>query len=623
MTSSAASRSTVSEIHQAIAAKTAARRPSELTHRRARMGLGAIGAVLAASALAASTSVAATPPTVTEMFASTGLEQSFTVPAGVTSIRVSAIGAPGEAGQVDSPFSSAAPGGYGADVAGDLLVTPGEVLYVEVAEKSFNGGGSGGFEGGGAGGGASDVRTVPAASSGSLESRLLVAGGGGGGGATFEEGSGGAGGNAGSPGAEGTDNEDYGPDGRQNSAGGGAGTLTGGGAGGARCRESGPWSGGEGELGSGGTGGEGFDSPVSGGGGGGGGYWGAGGGEGSCPYDEEFGGAGAGGGGGSSYLEEDATYASFGLASPSTAPSVTISYATPATATSSASTVSFPGTQPLDTVSAPQTIKLKNEGGSPLALSAETFADSEPTVSTDDPEAFLIGSSSCMGAIAFEGSCEVTVRFSPQVTGTSTATLRIAGNMGAGPTVIDLSGTGGTLPEGPQGATGAQGPQGEAGATGAQGAQGAQGEAGATGAQGAAGGQGAKGETGAAGQAGATGSQGHAGEAGKPGATGPQGPVGPKGEQGPRGSTATYVCHPRRRHGSYKEACFVSVRNPSGAASTAKLERNGVTYASAAIGRSTGVAALLLKADRKVPAGRYTLVLAGKHGTSSQTITIG
>ena len=333
MTSSAASRSTVSEIPQAIAAKTAARRPSESTHRRVRMGLGAIGAALAASALAASTSVAATPPTVTEIFASTGVEQSFTVPVGVTSIRVSAIGSAGETGQVDSPFSSAAPGGYGADVAGELPVTPGEVLYVEVAEKSFNGGGSGGFEGGGAGGGASDVRTVPVASSGSLESRLLVAGGGGGGGATFEEGSGGRGGDAGTPGGDGTTGERFGPDGTQNSAGGGAGTLTGGGSGGARCQELGPWTGAEGVSGSGGLGGEGFASPVSGGGGGGGGYWGAGGGEGSCPFDEEFGGAGGGGGGGSSYVEEDATYASFGLASPSSLPSVTIGYATPATAT--------------------------------------------------------------------------------------------------------------------------------------------------------------------------------------------------------------------------------------------------------------------------------------------------
>ncbi len=45
-------------------------------------------------------------------------------------------------------------------MVGQLPVTPGEVLYVEVAQNSFNGGGLA-AEGGGAGGGASDVRTVP------------------------------------------------------------------------------------------------------------------------------------------------------------------------------------------------------------------------------------------------------------------------------------------------------------------------------------------------------------------------------------------------------------------------------------------------------------------------------
>jgi hypothetical protein len=174
--------------------------------------------------------------------------------------------------------------------------------------------------------------------------------------------------------------------------------------------------------------------------------------------------------------------------------------------------------------------------------------------------------------------------------------------MGAGPTVVTLSGTGGTLPQGPKGATGAEGPQGTSGA------------------------QGAKGETGAAGQAGATSSQGLAGEAGKAGAVGPQGasgPQGPKGERGPRGSTAIYVCHPRQRNGKYKEACFVSVTVPSGAAATAKVERHGVTYASATFDRTRSASTLLLKAERKVPAGRYTLVLTGKHGRSLETVTIG
>ncbi len=104
--------------------------------------------------------------------------------------------------------------------------------------------------------------------------------------------------------------------------------------------------------------------------------------------------------------------------------------------------------------------------------------------------------------------------------------------------------------------------------------------------------------------------------------TGPRGPAGPKGEQGPRGLTATYVCHPRRRNGKYKEACFVSLLVPPGAAATAKLERDGVTYASASGRPRDRCSALLLKAERKVPAGRYTLVLSGKHGTSLETVTI-
>ena len=55
-------------------------------------------------------------------------------------------------------------GGAGADVVGQLPVSTGEVLYVEVAARGFDGGGFGGdaLEGGlgGSGGSASDLRTV-------------------------------------------------------------------------------------------------------------------------------------------------------------------------------------------------------------------------------------------------------------------------------------------------------------------------------------------------------------------------------------------------------------------------------------------------------------------------------
>jgi hypothetical protein len=603
MTRSAASRFSASDSSRADIPDSDKRRLSEPACRRARTGLGAIGAVLAASALATSTSAAATPPIVTETFASTSAEQSFTVPLGVSSVRVNAIGAPGEAGRFGFNGTDGA-GGAGADVVGQLPVSTGDVLYVEVAAPGFNGGGPGGFsatfEGGigGSGGGASDVRTVSQAEPESLESRLLVAGGGGGGGGAFNRGVGGNGGNAGNPGTAGTGGlSSY--DGIP----GGAGTLTGGGSGGTGCSQ--PESAGEdGNPGVGGEGGEGFFSPwASGGGGGGGGYTGGGGGEASCnPGPEEA--AAGGGGGGSSFVFGGASFSSFGAASTSTAPSISITYLTPATATPGGSSVTFPATQPLQTVSAPQTITITNTGGNPLQISGLTFAGSASPLSTDAPEDFLIGSSTCFGSIAYEESCQLTVRFAPQNEGAQTGTLRILGNMGAGATVLTLGGTGGPFPKGLQGATGAQGAQ---GATGAQGFQGASGA------------QGAKGETGAGGPAGATGPQGPAGEAGKPGATGPQGP---KGERGPRGLTATYVCHPRRRNGSYKEACFVSVSVPSGAAAMARVERDGVTYASATVGRSTGTSELLLKAERNIPAGRYTLVLSGKHGSKLETVTI-
>ncbi len=594
MTSTAASRRRASD-----------RSHAETHRRRARAGLGAIGATLAASALMATSAAAAAPPTMTETFSSTGAEQSFTVPTGVSSVRVNAIGAAG--GQAFGPFGNDGTGGAGADVVGQLPVSAGEVLYVEVAASGFNGGGSGGegFEGGfgGSGGGASDVRTSSMAEPESLESRLLVAGGGGGGGGAFQDGAGGDGGNAGNPGTAGS-----GGSSSTDGIAGGAGTLTGGGAGGtASCAEP-EVSGENGGVGFGGRGGgEAFSPWSSGAGGGGGGYTGGGGGEGSCDPEPENAAAG-GGGGGASFVYGGASFSSFGAASTSTAPSVSITYLTPATATPNTSAVTFSATQPLQTVSAPQTIKITNTGGNPLQISGVTFADSTSPLSTDAPEDFLVGSSTCFGSIAYDESCQLTVRFAPQNEGAQTGTLQILGNMGAGPTAIDLSGTGGTLPEGPQGETGATGAQGPNGAQGARGETGAAGQNGVTGVQGS---------------AGEVGKQGATGEAGKQGAAGPQGLVGPKGERGPRGLTATYVCHPRRRNGSYKEACYVSVKTPAGAAATAKVERDGVTYASATINRSGSVAALLLRADRKVPAGRYTLVLTSRHGTSSETITVG
>ncbi len=241
----------------------------------------------------------------TQTFFYTGAEQTFTVPAGVFSVEVLAVG--GRGGDADQL------GGAAAQVTGDLSVIPGETLYVEVGgpggDSGFGGGG--GFNGGGAGagggGGASDVRTSPVAAGLSPDDRLIVAGGGGGGGVTGRgtAGAGGAAGEAGTPSRTGVSSN--GPEG------GGAGTASGGGAGGG----GGCGPGQAGHLGTGGNALEGHQCIYL-GGGGGGGYYGGGGGCSASWY------SGGGGGGGSSLVPAGGS-----VVPASSEPQVQISYTGP------------------------------------------------------------------------------------------------------------------------------------------------------------------------------------------------------------------------------------------------------------------------------------------------------
>ncbi len=99
----------------------------------------------------------------TTVFNYTGALQTYTVPAGVTLIRIDAQGAQG--GSIT--IACAATGGLGARMVGDVTVTPGEVITVLVGGQGQTQG-----EDGGGGGGSFTVRTgnVP----------LVIAGGGGG-----------------------------------------------------------------------------------------------------------------------------------------------------------------------------------------------------------------------------------------------------------------------------------------------------------------------------------------------------------------------------------------------------------------------------------------------------------
>jgi hypothetical protein len=312
----------------------------------------------------------ATSGTTTCTYVSTGAEDTFVVPAGVSRVHVFAVGAPGAAGDF-YPINGAspAPGGAGARVSGNLTgLTTGDTLYVNVGgaptggddcaagincNGGFNGGGNSGggnliASTGGGGGGASDVRTqprtVPLASD---DSRLIVAAGGGGGGAgglcrdlldpeLQQPLLGGTGGVAGGfLDSDGGDGEpcvvELGtlPYILSGGKGGKEGTQSAGGAGGAGGTETEFGSGLDGESGSLGQGGSGAGSTsTSAGGGGGGGYYGGGGGGASadCQNDgvcADFWSGAGGGGGGSSLVP---TTGGEGPLITGLSPSIVISY---------------------------------------------------------------------------------------------------------------------------------------------------------------------------------------------------------------------------------------------------------------------------------------------------------
>lgn len=165
-----------------------------------------------------------------EEFVYTGEEQYFTVPSGVTAIRVMAYG--GKGGDTDDGLS----GGYGGYTDATISVTPGETLAVFVGGEGptksdsssrlsggFNGGGdvarAESSAGGGTGGGATDIRRAPY----DLDDRLVVAGGGGGAGCIDFFGVGGPGGGLiGGDGLSSSSSYEPGRGGTQTSGGGGA-----------------------------------------------------------------------------------------------------------------------------------------------------------------------------------------------------------------------------------------------------------------------------------------------------------------------------------------------------------------------------------------------------------------
>jgi hypothetical protein len=228
------------------------------------LGLSAVGALslgLAGSAAATEPPAACLTPignTCAFTYAYTGAVQTFVVPPGVSRLTLDLYGAQGGS-------SGAQSGGMGGrTTATNVLVTPGQTLYLYV-------GGQAGWNGGGIaapasanGGDATDVRV----SGTSLSHRIVVAGGGGG---AAADASGGAGG--GSEGLNGADSSMR----PGEAVGGGGGTQFQGGTGAPGWDYYSLPPGGDGKLGLGGNGAV-SSSGFGGGAGGGGGYYGGGGG---------------------------------------------------------------------------------------------------------------------------------------------------------------------------------------------------------------------------------------------------------------------------------------------------------------------------------------------------------
>ena len=137
----------------------------------------------------------------TTNYSYTGADQTFTIPAGITIIKVYLWGAGGGAG-----YNGPAPvctGGAGGFTHGTIAVTPGETMCVMVGQRGENASAPMTYGGGGGYGGSSSYNSSSGAgrsaifrggNSTTLANELATAGGGGGGGEGGGDGNAGAGG---------------------------------------------------------------------------------------------------------------------------------------------------------------------------------------------------------------------------------------------------------------------------------------------------------------------------------------------------------------------------------------------------------------------------------------------
>jgi hypothetical protein len=124
------------------------------------------------------------------------------------------------------------------------------------------------------------------------------------------------------------------------------------------------------------------------------------------------------------------------------------------------SSVTFPGSVPLGTLSAAQTVSITDAGAGPVQIGHASLAGA-------DPADFVVVADSCSGAVlAASDACSVRLRFAPTQTGSRAASLDVPTDEAGSPLQVSLSGVGGAAAAGPIGPVGSPGPVGPRGKAG-------------------------------------------------------------------------------------------------------------------------------------------------------------
>jgi Abnormal spindle-like microcephaly-assoc'd, ASPM-SPD-2-Hydin len=92
------------------------------------------------------------------------------------------------------------------------------------------------------------------------------------------------------------------------------------------------------------------------------------------------------------------------------------------------------GNEPLNSASAPMSVKVTNTGVVPLSVSSISLSNTSPHPFSQ--------TNNCGSSVAVNGSCTINVVFNPSTLGGATATLSIATGAGTGTQTVALSGTG-------------------------------------------------------------------------------------------------------------------------------------------------------------------------------------